>query len=226
MGVSIQIQLSEKLYLRDPEMTDLGRRILQHGVRLIDELGLEKFTFKKLAAAINSTEASIYRYFENKYKLLVYLVSWYWGWLEYVIGYETHNIEEPERRLRIAIGVLANASRYDPNFAHIDEVALHRIVVAESSKAFLTKNVDGSDKEGLYQPYKNLTHKLADMIRAVAPKHPFCKALALTAIEASRMQIFFAQHIPTLTEINVEGEDTEELAGYLNHLIFTSLRQD
>ena len=49
MAVSIQIKLNEKLYLRDPQDTELGRKIIQESILLIDELGFENFTFKKLA---------------------------------------------------------------------------------------------------------------------------------------------------------------------------------
>ena len=90
--------LSQKLCLRDPNQTELGQKILNHSILLIDELGFEGFTFKKLAKAIGSTEASVYRYFENKHKLLVYLVAWYWAWLDYTIDYQIHNIEDPRRR--------------------------------------------------------------------------------------------------------------------------------
>ncbi len=219
MSVSIQIVLSEKLYLRDPEQTDLGRRIVDFSIKLIDELGFEKFTFKKLATAISSTEASIYRYFENKHKLLIYLVSWYWSWLEYLIDYQTHNIEDPKRRLQIAVQVLANAGTYDPNFSHIDENSLHRIVVAESSKAFLTKQVDGENEEGLFQGYKSLAGRLSQIIAAVNPAYPTPKALSLTVIEVSRKQIFFAQHIPSLTELTADNDDTGCIADFLESMV-------
>lgn len=223
MGISIQIVLSDKLYLRDPEQTDLGRRIVDFSIKLIDELGFEKFTFKKLANAINSTEASIYRYFENKHKLLIYLVSWYWSWLEYLIDYQTHNIEDPKRCLRIAIHVLANASKYDPNFSHIDENALHRIVVSESSKAFLTKQVDGENEEGLFQGYKSLAGRLSSIFSQVDPEYATPKALALTVIEVSRKQIFFAQHLPSLTEFSVANDDTQPIADFLEGVVLSVL---
>ena len=207
----------------DPEQTDPGHRIVDYSIKLIDELGFEKFTFKKLATAINSTEASIYRYFENKHKLLIYLVSWYWSWLEYLIDYQTHNIEDPKRCLKIAIEVLANASQYDPNFSQIDENALHRIVVAESSKAFLTKEVDGENEEGLFQGYKSLAGRLTAIFAAVNPGYGTPKALALTVIEVSRKQIFFAQHLPSLTELEVGEEDTGEIAAFLEGLVLRVL---
>ncbi|HHG85414.1 MAG TPA: TetR/AcrR family transcriptional regulator [Bacteroidetes bacterium] len=223
MSVSIQIVLSKKLFLRDPEQTELGRRIVDSSIKLIDELGFEKFTFKKLANAIGSTEASIYRYFENKHKMLIYLVSWYWSWLEYLIDYQTHNIESARRQLEITIRVLANSSTYDPNFSHIDEVALHRIVVAESSKAFLTKNVDGENEEGLFQGYKSLANKLADLIRELDSGYPNPRALSVVVIETSRNQMFFSKHLPSLTEIKLDGNDKSPLVDFLRKLMFSVL---
>ena len=38
---------------------------------------VEEFTFRKLAQKINTTEASVYRYFENKHRLLIYILAWY-----------------------------------------------------------------------------------------------------------------------------------------------------
>lgn len=223
MSVSIQIVLSDKLFLRDPEQTELGRNIVDFSIKLIDELGFEKFTFKKLANAIGSTEASIYRYFENKHKLLIYLVSWYWSWLEYLIDYQTHNIESARRQLEITIRVLANSSTYDPKFSHIDEIALHRIVVAESSKAFLTKDVDGENEEGLFQGYKSLTGKLAGLIGKLAPDYANPRALSVVLIEASRNQMFFAEHLPSLTEINLDDQNKSSLVEFLRHLLFSVL---
>ena len=46
MAVGIQITLNERLYLRDPQQTELGRRIIQHSILLIDQIGFEAFTFK------------------------------------------------------------------------------------------------------------------------------------------------------------------------------------
>ncbi|TAG38625.1 MAG: TetR/AcrR family transcriptional regulator, partial [Cytophagia bacterium] len=50
MGIAIvKINIPEKIYTRDPEQTNLGRKIIGHSIRLIDELGFEGFTYKKLA---------------------------------------------------------------------------------------------------------------------------------------------------------------------------------
>ena len=85
MAIGIKISLNNALYLRDPQATDLGQKIIQHSILLIDEVGFEAFNFKRLAISMGSTEASVYRYFENKHFLLLYLVSWYWEWVRYSI---------------------------------------------------------------------------------------------------------------------------------------------
>ena len=79
---NITLKVNEHVYLKDPESSKLGKKIIQGSITLIEEFGFEAFTFKKLANHINSTEASIYRYFENKTKILLYITVWYWSWIE------------------------------------------------------------------------------------------------------------------------------------------------
>lgn len=220
---SIQIKLNEKLFLRDPEKTDLGRRIITYSIELIEKIGFEQFTFKKLAKKINSTEASIYRYFENKHKLLTYLVSWYWSWLEYQVNYQTHNINSAEERLRIALKVLADDIKYDPQFSHINEEILHKIVVAESDKTYLTKWVDDDNKEGYFRSYKSLCSKIAEIVKEVNPTFRFPKALISTMIEASHQQKFFAKHLPSLTEIETGG--ASEVADFMQYVVLGLMKK-
>lgn len=223
MSATIKIELNEKLYLRDPEQTELGKNIVAESIHIIDELGFEQFTFKKLAIKLNSTEASVYRYFENKHKLLVYLISWYWVWLDYQISFCTNNIEDRRERLKIIIGIISRSGRRDNTFTHIDESALFRIVVAESSKAYLTKDVDLDNKEGLFREYKTLCKKIGKVVSQINPHYPFPHALVSTLFETGKKQIFFAQHLPSLTEAQVEGEDYSGIAGFLTHLAFSSI---
>ena len=68
----LKININEKLFLSDPQETELGRSILKHSVLLIHRVGYENLTFKKLAIEAGTTEASVYRYFENKQRLLIY----------------------------------------------------------------------------------------------------------------------------------------------------------
>ncbi|MEY2923138.1 MAG: hypothetical protein RL108_1764, partial [Bacteroidota bacterium] len=68
---NITISVNNKLYVKNPETSDLGKKIIEQSILLIDEIGFENFTFKKLGEKINSNESSIYRYFESKHKLML-----------------------------------------------------------------------------------------------------------------------------------------------------------
>lgn len=221
----IQIKINERVYLKDPESSELGRKIVRQSIMLIDTIGLENFTFKKLAKEIGSTEASVYRYFENKHKLLIYLVSWYWNWMEYQLVFQTSNLESAEKALETAISTLSKPIEIDNQFETIDATALHRIVVSESAKAYLTKEVDNDNKEGYFASYKRLTHRVAAMILKLRPNYKFPTALVSIIMESSHQQSYFAKHLPTLTE--VKGDDNEEsLIEFLTDLIFNALKVD
>jgi hypothetical protein len=207
---NIQLHLSNNLYLRDPQETELGRKIIRRSIEIIDEIGFEKFTFKKLADAIDSTEASVYRYFENKHRLLVYLIAWYWNWVEYVIDYQTNNIADPRERLKIAIRIITERKMMDPYFPDINEEALYKIVIAESDKTYLTKQVDLDNKEGLFRGYKSLCRKIADIVKEINPEYVYAHALTTTLLQASHQQIFFSQHLPSLTEIKYNSPEFYE----------------
>lgn len=223
MSTSIKIKLNEKLYLRNPEDTELGRKIIGTSVVMIDELGFEQFTFKKLATQIESTEASVYRYFENKHKLLVYIISWYWVWLEFQLSFRTNNIKSPTERLKIIIKILSESQRDDPD-TDLNEAALYRIVVSESSKVYLTKDVDAANKDGLYREYKKLCKIIAEVILEINPTYKYANSLVSTIVEASHDQVFFAKHLPSLTNIKVIGDDYSQLEDYLEHLLFSAIQ--
>jgi AcrR family transcriptional regulator len=218
------IHLNDRLFLRDPQDTELGRRLVGESVRLIDEIGLEQFTFKKLAQRIESTEASLYRYFENKHRLLVYLVSWYWAWLDHQIRFHTHNVPDPARRLRLILGILTRAHHDDPATTGLDEAALYRIVVNEASKSYLTRGVDQDDQAGLFREYKQLVARISAVVKELDPTYPYPNALVSTLLEASRKQLFFAQHLTSLTDNT--GEPTEQVIySFLESLVFRVLNQ-
>lgn len=220
---TIVFKLSENLYLRDPQSTDLGRSIIEASIRLIDELGFESFTFKKLADQIGSTEASVYRYFENKHRLLLYLIDWYWTWLDYRIEFQTHNLPTPREQLQISLRILTEKKQVDPQIPYIDEVALHRIVEAEFEKTYLTKEVDSDNKDGVFLAYKTLCKRIAGFISEINVAYPFPRTLASTALLAANHQPFYAAHLPSLTEAKTGIPEDELLYQFLESLINKSI---
>ena len=225
MAISIKISLNEKLYLRDPQETTLGKSIIKQSIILIDEIGFEAFNFKKLAKAMQSTEASVYRYFENKHFLLIYLVSWYWEWVSYLIDIHVMNVEDPKRRLKIIIETLVYASKDNPSIDYVNESILHRLIISEGTKAYHTKEVDKENTEGFFINYKKLSGKVADVISEVNPKFPYPHTLASNLFEMANNHIYFALHLPKLTDVVVKGDNFEEVEKMLEYFAFTLLEK-
>jgi len=224
MDVHLQIKMNEKLFLRDPEQSELGNKIIQESIRLIHQIGFEAFTFKKLANDIGSTEAGIYRYFENKHRLLIYLTAWYWNWLEYQVTYRANNIQDPMVKLKIVIKLLATTVENDTSTRHVDESILHQIIITEGSKAYLTKRVSEDNKDRLFKPYKDLCARIGNMILECSPNYPYPKSLASTIIEMAHFQNFFMNHLPSLTDFT-ENKDEAEIVRFLQDLVFSSLKR-
>jgi AcrR family transcriptional regulator len=198
--MQVNVQVTEPVYLKDPLATDLGRRIIEHSVRLIDSLGLEAFTFGKLAAELGTAESSIYRYFENKHRLLIYLIGWYWSWREYKLVFDTANIADGNDRLVRAVRSITAPVNERGNFTYLDLRALYRIAVSESAKAYMTKGVDAEHREGCFGSFKRICDRLKEHIINVRPDHPFPAMLASNVVDGSMVQRFFAEHLPSLTE--------------------------
>ena len=223
MAIGIKISLNEGLYLRDPQATTLGQKIIKHSILMMDELGFEAFNFKKLAQRMESTEASVYRYFENKHFLLLYLVSWYWEWVSYLIDIHTLNIEDPKRKLKIIIDTFVYASKENPSIEYVNESVLHRLIIAEGSKAYHTKEVDSENTEGFFLNYKQLTEKVSKVILEIKPDFPYPHALASNLFEMANNHIYFAQHLPKLTDVKVKGENYDEVEQMLEYFAFKLL---
>ena len=217
MSIEIKISLNNGLYLKEPQDSKLGRNIIKHSILLIDKFGFESFTFKKLAEEIKSTEASIYRYFENKHLLLLFLVNWYWEWVSYLIGINTINVEDPKKKLKIIIHSFVCASKENPSVTYVNESKLHRIVISEGNKTYHTKEVDNENSKGFFKSYKDLAESVSNVISEINPafKYPF--SLATNLFEMSNNHIFFAKHLPRLTDISVVKNEVDEVESMLNY---------
>ncbi len=224
MAIGIKISLNERLYHRDPQETSLGQNIIKHSIQLIDEIGFEAFNFKKLALQMESTEASVYRYFENKHLLLIYLVSWYWEWVSYLIDINTMNIEDPKKKLKIIIKTIVYASKDNPSIEYVNESVLHRLIIAEGTKAYHTKTVDEENKDGYFINYKKLAGKVANVITELNPDFPYPHALASNLFEMANNHIYFALHLPKLTDVKVKEGDFSEVEKMLEYFAFSILK--
>ncbi len=209
MFLQIKLTIPNCTFLKDPQETKLGVLIVQNSIELIDEIGFEAFTFKKLAQKINSTEASVYRYFENKHQMLMFLYAWYWGKIEYQIHVETLHIKDTEERLFKAIKMLIEKKNTNDIYAFVDELKLKSIIENEGIKSILNKKVDDVNKNGAFANYKSLVAKLSGWIQEIMPNYPYSKMLITTVIEGAHIQHFFADHLPRLTDKQQDKDNVE-----------------
>jgi AcrR family transcriptional regulator len=218
---NITISVNEKLYVKNPETSDLGKKIIEQSILLIDEIGFENFTFKKLGEKINSNESSIYRYFESKHKLMLYLSSWYWGWIEYKLVFATNNIDNPMEKLKKAIVIVTEKIEDDTTTLHINESILNQIIIQEFTKILLTKEVDEENKEGFFLVYKRIINRIITIINEANPNYKFAKSLASSIVEGALHQYFLKDHLKTITNC----DEIVSVTDFYIDLVNKTLRQ-
>lgn len=226
MSFKVQIQPNEKLYVRDPTQSEVGRNIIRHGVTMIEKLGFEEFTLKKLANKLKTNESSIYRYFANKHRLLLYLVDCYWRWMEYLIMVHTNNIQDPYKKIDIILDILL--LKIDDNWAggpELDKNILNQLVIKEGSKAYLTSHVTEDNKQQLFKSYKDLCARIATIFLEVNPNYKYSRSLTSTVLEMVHHQYFFMHNLPRLTDFG-DTKDESEIINYLKELIKSALKSD
>ncbi len=199
---NFKISVNPKIYVKDPETSDLGKKIIEHSILLMDEIGFENFTFKKLGNRIGSNESSIYRYFESKHKLLIYLSSWYWSWMEYKLVFNITNLNNAEEKLHKAIRVITEKIEDDSNTEHINEAILNKIIITEFTKTLHTKEIDAEIKEGFYSIYNRIINRIVEIINELNPDYPFAKSLVSSIVEGSLHQHFLQDHFASITDCN------------------------
>jgi len=187
---------------------------------MIDALGFEDFTFKKLGLEIGSNESSVYRYFDSKHALLVYLINWYWSWIEYKLVFATLNVPSAHDRLTQAILILTAEVTEDNAFSYINEVLLNKIIISESSKAYHTKAIDSENKKGYYKTYKRVVQRVSALVTEINSSYEFPHMLISTVIEGAHHQRYFSKHLPSLTDFE-EGKNN--IVRFYTDLVFNTL---
>ena len=221
-NLKLHITISPDLYTKNPESSVLGQKIVSKSIEMIDALGFEDFTFKKLGTEIGSNESSVYRYFESKHALLVYLINWYWSWIEYKLVFATLNVPSAHDRLTQAILILTAEVTEDNAFSYINEVLLNKIIISESSKAYHTKAIDSENKKGYYKTYKRVVKRVSVLVTEINSSYEFPHMLISTVIEGAHHQRYFSKHLPSLTDFE-EGKNN--IVRFYTDLVFNTLSE-
>lgn len=222
MNVDFNPSLNDKLFLKNPLSTELGKKIIKEAINLIASIGYEQFTFKKLAIEVETTEATIYRYFVNKHKLLIYLVNWYWTYLEFQIILQLSTVTDPAEKIRKIIDILVWEDNLEINFGSFDHQSLYFITISEGTKTYLSKDVDENNKSLLYKPFKDLSGRIAAVILEYNPNYKYPNTLASSIIDLSHLQFFFMHHLPRLSDF-AKRKRPKDIEAFLEDLIFKTL---
>lgn len=222
MDFQVSFKVNEKIYLRDPETSEVGKQIVKKAIDLIFELGFEQFTFKKLALEIGSTEATVYRYFENKHRLLLYILNWYWCYMEFLVMFKLQNMTDKKEKLKLIVELLTHELPESSGQFDYNKKFLNHIVIAESSKVYLVKEISEINRNEVFKPYKDLCSKIAEIITSYTPDYKFPRSLSTTLIETSHHQQYFSEHLPKLTDVSEEGKENYT-SRFLEDLLFKVL---
>jgi len=220
MEFQVKFRVNEHLYLRDPETSAIGKSIVKNAIDLIYEIGFEQFTFKKLSQKISSTEATIYRYFSSKHKLLTYILNWYWSYLEFISKQRLLELKDPHRKMEKILEIITHNDETHDQIEDYDLSRLHNIVISESSKSYHVKDVDIINKEMVFNPLKSLCGFIADVISDASPDFAYPRSFASTLLETAHDQQFFSEHLPKLTDNAERKEHQRYVLNYLRHITF------
>ncbi len=223
MDYTLRFKVNEKIFVRDPEGTEMGKQIVKHAIDQIYTLGFEQFTFKKLALEMGTTEATIYRYFENKHRLLLYILNWYWSYLEYLVVFQLQPLTDSRAKLEQLVKLLTHALPEQAGQSYYNKLYLHQIVISESSKVYLVKEVEKINQDEVFKPYKDLCARISDLIQSFNPAYPYPHSLSSTLVETAHAQHFFSQHLPKLTDAHQENQELF-VEKYLVDLLFKALQ--
>ena len=222
MDFKVSFQVNEKLFIKNPESSVTGKHIIEKSVELIHNLGFEHFTFKKLSIEINCTEATIYRYFENKHKLLLYILNWYWSFIEFLVMFKLQNITNAKQKLEIILELLTSDLPENNNKFDYNKKNLTNIIIRESTKAYLIKEVDFLNKDEFFKPYKDLCQTISSIILEYNPKYQYPHSISSTIIETAHTHEFFSFNLPKLTDIENHIESNFTYS-FLHQLLFKTI---
>ena len=79
---------------------------------------------------------------------------------------------------------------------------------------------------GYFTPYKVLNQKIAAIILAVNPNFTYPKTLASNLLEMANNQMYFAEHLPKLTDLKMQDGKMEELEQMLSFFVFKLIEEE
>lgn len=224
MEFLIKFRLNEQLCVKDPESTELGKSIVQGAIELMYASGFEQFTFRKLSIHIQTTEATIYRYFSSKHQLLLYLQNWYWSYLEFLSRLLITEEKTADEKMRMVLEIITHHHEKGPALMDYDLNQLHSIVIAEFSKSNLMRAMDTHHCDVVFNPLTGFCTYVSQIILELKPAYPYARSLASTLLQTAHDQQFYTHHVPLLTNHTSAIPNHQYVLNYLHSLVDAVLK--
>jgi hypothetical protein len=142
--------------------------------------------------------------------------------MEFLVMFQLQNIRDTKAKIRAIIHLLTHELPESSGKLDYNKKILNKIVIAESSKVYLVKEVNEINKDQVFKPYKDLCGKIAEVIKEYNPKYKYPRSLSSTLIETSHHQQFFSTYLPRLTD--AQPKNQHEFTGqFLEDLTFKTL---
>jgi AcrR family transcriptional regulator len=204
---------SKNLFVKDPLSSVLGQKLLKESARMLGEDGFDAFTLKKLAQNLQTTESSVYRYFDNKHRLLVYQINLYWGWLNQQVDLKCCQAGlSGKEALEKAFEIMCFPEAHSWPSDGVSFECMHKILTHQSVKAYFSEHVDHENQDGAHRALKSLVKQMSEWLKEGSPDFEFPKSLISTLLASVMIQPFYAEHLPSLTELPAPNPTNSQTA--------------
>ena len=139
-----------------------------------------------------------------------------------MVNFKLENVIDKKERLKIIVNLLTHELAESSSQFDYNKKFLNQIVIAESSKVYLVKEVTEINKNEVFKPYKDLCSKIAEVISAYNSTYQYPRSLSTTIIETSHHQQFFSVNLPKLTDASSKT-NTEFTSNFIEDLLFKVL---
>lgn len=213
------VHISSEAFVKNPISSELGIRIVQNSIVLMNKNGVSDFTFRKLALHLSTSEASIYRYFESKMQLLNFLSQLYWHEVKEIILEEIIGSNTSEEKLIKAIEIFCNPNISSKQNSMVDMSELHQLIIQEG----VTTNLWGeSHQTDDHSSQKRLIQYLSEVILSINPNYSYPKTLISTMIHTCHLQLLFCSHLPYYTDI--PKGNLNSVVSFVSSLILSTIK--
>jgi ferritin len=133
------------------------------------------------------------------------------------------NIQDPKEKLTKIITLFTQSLPESVGKLDYNKSFLNQIVLSESSKVYLIKEVKEINSYQVFKPYKDLCNKISEVMLSLNPTYAYARSLSSTLIETAHSQQYFSKNLPRLTDVANQKEE-EFVFNFLSQLVFSALK--